>query len=85
MSEDIYQEPDQQPEGNYLFWALLGTALVVAIGCSALLGKMQARPELAAADPLLVTLLQWARGLAVMGLAVLAGFLAVQYFGKPKV
>lgn len=84
MSQDPQEEPDQQPEGNYLFWALLGTALVVAVGSTALLRKMVERPELAAADPLLVNVLQWARRSATLGLAVIGGLLVVQFFGRKK-
>jgi hypothetical protein len=84
VSEEPYQGSDQKPEGNYLFWALLGTALVVAVGATALLRKMTERPELAAADPLLVTVLRWARSLAMLGLAVIGGLVAVQFFSKKK-
>ena len=75
---------DEQPEGNYLFWSLLGTALVVAIGSTALLSKLNQRPELLAADPLLVTLLQWARRLSTLGLAVIGGLLLFQFLGPKK-
>ena len=75
---------DEQPEGNYLFWSLLGTALVVAVGCTALLRKLTERPELAAVDPLLVSVLQWARVLATLGLAVIATLLALQFLKPAK-
>jgi hypothetical protein len=84
MSQDPYEPEDQRPQGNYLFWALLGTALVVAGGTTALLRKMTERPDLAAADPLLVTALQWARRLATLGLALIGGLLVSQFLGRKK-
>jgi hypothetical protein len=45
---------------------------------------MKERPELAAADPLLVTVLQWARGLATLGLAVISGLLVAQFFRRKE-
>jgi hypothetical protein len=65
-------EGPQEAQGNYLFWALLGAGLVVLIGSSALLNKMEQRPELAAADPALMTGLQVLRILAGLGLGLLA-------------
>jgi len=65
-------EASEEAQGNYLFWALLGTGFVVLVGCTALLNKMDQRPELAAADPALVTVLQVFRMAAGLGLAVIA-------------
>ncbi len=84
MSLEPGQDLDEQPEGNYLFWSLLGTGLVVAIGCSAMLGKLEERPELAAADPLLVSVLKGARLMACIGLGAMAALLALQYLRPNK-
>ena len=83
MSLKPGQEGDEQPEGNYLFWSLLGAGLIIAIGASALLAKFQERPELAAADPLLVNVLKGARLLASILLGAMAALLALQFL-KPK-
>jgi hypothetical protein len=71
-------EEDETGKGYYLFWALLGGALVMALGSSAILNKMAQRPELADADPLLASILWGARFVAWAGVAVLAIILAVQ-------
>jgi hypothetical protein len=72
-------EEDQEPQGNYLFWALLGTALVIGVGSTAMLDKLAERPELAAADPLLVQVLKGGRILAALLLAWLAGSLLMRW------
>ena len=51
-------EEDGGGEGYYLFWALFGGALVLAFGSTAILSKMAERPDLAAADPLMASLLK---------------------------
>lgn len=84
MSLEPGQEADEQPEGNYLFWSVLGTALIVALGSTALLGKFEERPELAAADPLLVNLLKGARLVAAVVLGSVAALLALQFLRPSK-
>jgi hypothetical protein len=76
-------EGPQEAQGNYLFWALLGTGLVVLVGCTALLNKMDERPDLAAADPVLVTVLQGFRVAAGLGLAAMAGLMLLSLKKSP--
>jgi hypothetical protein len=71
-------------QGYYFFWALLGGALVLALGSSALLAKMDERPELANADPLLVTILKIARVLAWIGILILCAIFVLQTFQGSK-
>lgn len=84
MSLEPAQEHDEQPEGNYLFWSLLGTALIVALGTTAMLSKFAERPELAASDPMLVMVLKGARFLAAIVLGAMAALLALQYLRPGK-
>ena len=83
MSLEPAQDIDEQPEGNYLFWSLLGTALIVALGSTAMLSKFAERPELAASDPTLVTVLKGARLIAAIVLGSMGALLALQFL-KPK-
>lgn len=84
MSLEPAQEHDEQPEGNYLFWALIGTAFVVILGSTAILNKMQERPNLAEADPFLMNVLRWARISAGAGLVLMAGLLSLQLLKSKK-
>jgi hypothetical protein len=77
-------EGSEEAQGNYLFWALLGTGFVVLVGCTALLNKMDERPDLAAADPALVTVLQVFRIAAGLGLAVIAVLMLLPLKESPK-
>lgn len=84
MSLEPAQDIDEQPEGNYLFWSVLGTALVVALGSTAMLSKFEERPELAASDPLLVNVLKGARLIAAITLGAMAALLALQFLRREK-
>jgi len=55
------EAPEAEPKSGYLLAAGILAGLVIAIGCQALLGHFALRPELAAADPLMASLLQWGR------------------------
>jgi hypothetical protein len=74
--------PDE-PKSGYLLGAGILAGLVFAIGSQALLGHFAARPELAAADPLMASLLVWTRwgGWALAGASGLGLLVSL---GRPR-
>lgn len=64
------ETPDEGSSG-YLLMAGVVCGLIIAIGSHALVGHFASRPELAAADPLMVTVIGGARWLGGL-LAVLS-------------
>ena len=54
-------EGDDVPKAGYLLVAGMLCGLIIAIGSQAIQGHFIERPELAAADPLMASLLVWAR------------------------